>query len=135
MIVADADVLAYFRLGRDAKRSRFSSRARRRDPDWYAPRLWRSEFRNVLRLYLGRGEVRYADALQYAERAEHAMRGREHDVRSRDVPALVARTGRGAYDCGCVALAEALGVALVTGDRGVARRFPETAVLLEDFAG
>ena len=48
---------------------------------------------------------------------------------------LASRTQHSTYDCEYVALAEAEGVRLVTGDRAVARLFPGVAVLLEDFAG
>ena len=50
-----------------------------------------------------------------------------------DVLKLVEQTGHTAYDCEYVALAQALGVALVTGDKRLPELFPGTAVLLEDF--
>lgn len=75
-----------------------------------------------------------ADALWHAEQAERDLRRKEHEVHSADALRLVARTGRAAYDCEYVALADSLGVPLVTGDREVVRHFPKTAVLLEDFA-
>ena len=46
MIVVDNDVVSYFWL--EAGRTEAARRARERDADWHAPRLWRSEFRNVL---------------------------------------------------------------------------------------
>ena len=70
----------------------------------------------------------------FAEKAEADLRGRERPVESAAVLGLVERTGHSAYDCEYVALAEAEGVRLVTGDRAVARLFPTTAVLVEDFA-
>jgi predicted nucleic acid-binding protein len=48
---------------------------------------------------------------------------------------LVDETGHSAYDCEYVALAQRLGVPLVTGDRQLARQFPETAALMETFVG
>lgn len=59
---------------------------------------------------------------------------RERAARSADVLKLVERTGHSSYDCEFVAVAEAAGLQLVTGDRAVARLFPNTAVLLEEYA-
>ncbi len=63
------------------------------------------------------------------------MRGKEYSVESTSVLKLVERTGHSSYDCECVALAEDLGLSLVTGDRKLARLFPNVAILLEDFVG
>ncbi len=135
MIVADNDVISYFWIESASGRSEAARRARSRDSDWVAPYLWRSEFRNVLRKYLNAGHLAYNEALWYAEKAEQDMRGAEHHVATPDVLKLVEQTGHPAYDCEYVALARALGVELVTGDRALPKLFPNTAVLLEDFAG
>ena len=132
MIVVDTDVIAALWLR--GPRTGAALRTRRRDADWVAPPLWRSEFRSVLRQYLVRGLVGYADTVWLAEKAERSMQDRERTVETVAVLKLVERTGHSAYDCEYVALAEAEGVRLVTGDRAVARHFPRVAVLLEDFA-
>ena len=87
----------------------------------------------MLRQHLVRGTLGFADAVWIAEKAEAVMEGREYAVRSADVLKLVEQTGHSSYDCEYVALAEAEGVRLVTGDRAVVRRIPDVAVLLEDF--
>ena len=132
MIVVDTDVVAAFWIR--GPRTAAALRARRRDADWAAPPLWRSEFRSVLRQYLARDLIGYAEAIWLADKAERSMRGREGDVETAAVLKLVDRTGHSAYDCEYVALAEAEGARLVTGDRAVARLFPDVAVYLEDFA-
>lgn len=131
MIVVDTDVLAAFWI--KTNRTGAALRARRRDADWIVPLLWRSELRSVLRQHLVHGTLGFADALWIMEKAETMMTGREYAVRSADVLKLVERTGHSSYDCEFIALAEAEGVRLVTGDRRVARLFPNVAVLLEDF--
>ena len=68
------------------------------------------------------------------KKAERDMRGREYDVQTADVLKLVKQTGHAAYDCEYVALAEALSVRLLTGDRRVMKTFRDIAILLEDFA-
>lgn len=135
MIVVDNDVISYFWLQLASGRSEAARHARRKDADWIAPSLWRSEFRNVLRRYMQSGLMTYSEALWFAEKAERDMRGSEYDVQTSDVLKLVERTGHAAYDCEYVALAQSLGVSLVTGDQPIVEAFPETAILLEDFAG
>ncbi len=133
MIVVDNDVISYFWIQMDVDRSAYARQARKKDPDWIAPRLWRSEFRNVLRGYLIGGYMTYAEAIGFAADAEADLADQTYDVDSADVLRLVDETGHSAYDCEYVALARRVGVELVTGDRALARQFPETAVLLEDF--
>ncbi|MEM9758080.1 MAG: type II toxin-antitoxin system VapC family toxin [Pseudomonadota bacterium] len=131
MIVVDTDVIAAFWI--KTARTDLAHRARRRDADWIAPLLWRSEMRSVLRQYLTHDLLAYADALWTAEKAEAMLAGQEYAVRTPAVLKLVERTGHSAYDCEFVALAEAQGVPLVTGDRRLAERFPQVAMILEDF--
>ncbi|MEX0747307.1 MAG: type II toxin-antitoxin system VapC family toxin [Rhodothermales bacterium] len=133
MIVVDADVIAYFWLEAGAKRTTAARRARRKDGDWIAPHLWRSEFRSVLRGYLNAGLLTLGTALKVAEKAEKDMRGHEYDVVTTDVLRLVQRSRHSAYDCEYVALAQSLRVPLVTGDQELPALFPDSAVLLEDF--
>ena len=131
MIVVDADVIGAFWIR--TSRTPYAIKARRRDPDWIAPVLWRSEFRSILRQYILAGHMAYSDAVWIAEKAERTMRGKAYAVESDSVLKLVERTGHSSYDCEYVALAEALGLSLVTGDRKVVRRFPNVAVRLEEF--
>ena len=62
MIVADTNLIAYFFIPGEhttAAKSVFL-----RDPDWVAPLLWKSEFRNVLATYLRQGHFDLNDALR-----------------------------------------------------------------------
>ena len=68
-----------------------------------------------------------------AAAAESQLQGREFNVESAHVLTLASRSGCSAYDCEFVALAQDLGVALVTNDREVLRAFPDTAVALAGF--
>ncbi len=126
MIVADTNLLAYLHL--PGERTPDAREILREDPEWHAPLLWRSEFRNVLALHLRRGELELADALALARSAERLLGGREHLVPSSEVLSLCATSGRSAYDCEFAALAMVLGVPLVTTDRAVLTAFPELAV-------
>ena len=134
MIVVDNDVISYFWIRMDTERAPLAQDVRARDPDWVAPRVWRSEFRNVLRSYMAGDYMTLAEAVEYARMAEEDLHGSTRSVSTRRVLQLVDETDHSAYDCEYVALAQELGVPLVTGDRDVADLFPETAVLLEDYA-
>lgn len=132
MIVADTNTIAYLLIVGD--RTPQAKRVLRKDPDWAAPTLWRSEFRSVIAWYLRRGLVTLTQALQFAEEAEELMEGGEYEVASSQVLGLVAGSQCSAYDCEFVALAQELGVPLVTSDSKLLSEFPAVAVSLEDFA-
>jgi len=134
MIVVDTDVISYFWLQMTADRPAAARATRERDADWVVPRLWRSEFRSVLRGYMTRDLMTLGEAKRFHRKAREDLRDREYEVSADAVLRLVDETGHSAYDCEYVALAQRLDVTLVTGDQQVVDHFPDTAVLLEDFA-
>jgi predicted nucleic acid-binding protein len=122
MIVVDTNVLAYLWL--PGERTRAAERLLKKDPDWNAPLLWRSEFRSVLAGCLRRGDLSLETALQIADGAEGQMRGREFTVPSAQVLARVDESECSAYDCEFVVLADELGVSLITSDDKILKSFP-----------
>jgi predicted nucleic acid-binding protein len=132
MIVVDTNIIGYLFLTSD--RSLQAEQAFRKDPVWVAPLLWRSEFRNVLALYLRQGLLSLEDAHQIMDEAMRLMRGMEYEVTSLRVLSLVASSSCSAYDCEFVALAQDLAVPVVTADRQVLDQFPETSISLDAFA-
>lgn len=132
MIVVDTNVVAYLLLG--GEKTPGARLAFRKDPVWAAPSLWRSEFRNVLAAYLRRGALHLSDAIEVMRQAETLFRGAEYSVDSGQVLKLVSESGCSAYDCEFVALAQQLGVSLLTSDAEILREFPQTAMSLEAFA-
>ncbi len=130
MIVADTNLIAY--LAMPSPYTEAAERLLVREPEWVAPVLWRSEFRNVLALYLRKGLIRFEQALTIQAEMESLFQGKEYEVASLDVLSLVNQSECSAYDCEFVALAKGLGVKLVTMDRKLAACFPETATLLTD---
>lgn len=132
MIVADTNLIAYLLIR--SEQTLAAQRVLRKDPVWAAPLLWRSEFRNVLALYLRQGHLALPDALQYMRLAEELLRGKEYEIPSEPVLTLSERSGCTAYDCEFVHLAQDLGVSLVTSDQKVLHAFPGVAVSLRVFA-
>ena len=131
MIVADTNLIAYLLIPGD--RTPQARAVLKKDSEWIAPLLWRSEFRSVLTLYMRQSALALGDALRYASQAEELLRGREYHVESSQVLSLATASRCSAYDCEFVALARQLDLPLVTTDRQVLAAFSNVAVRPEDF--
>ena len=131
MIVVDSNVIAYCWINGD--RTPLVHRLRRRDPQWHAPVLWRSEMRSILAGYWRDRSLTEAQVRQVMAAAEAGMAGREHHLSSERVFEIVGTTRLSAYDCEFVALAIALGARLVTEDRAILAARPELACTVEQF--
>jgi predicted nucleic acid-binding protein len=125
VIVVDTNIVAYLYF--ESELTAKSEALLREDPDWAAPLLWRSEFRNVLAGGLRRKLLTFEDALLFAAEAEGLLAGNEHEVSSQQVLELVRDSDCSAYDCEFVALAKTLRVPLVTMDAGLLKAFPKLA--------
>ena len=132
MIVVDTNVIAYFLIPGDT--SELAEMVRDKDSVWAAPRLWRSEMRNLLMLYVRRKIKSFDDIKTIMSKAESRLSGREYDVSSNRVLELSHTSGCTAYDCEFVVLAEQLGVKLVTSDKKLLAAFPYIAVSMAAFA-
>jgi len=133
MIVVDTNIIGYLFLS--SNRSPLSEQALLKDSLWAAPRLWRSEMRNVLALYIRKDLLSLADAQKIMTEAISLFQDQEYEVASNQVLELASISTCSAYDCESVALARDLEVSLVTVDRQILRDFPETVVSLEAFVG
>jgi predicted nucleic acid-binding protein len=131
VIVADTNLIAYFFIKGD-----FTDHAQavfEKDPTWIAPLLWRSEFRNVLALYIRKGFLNLAEALDLMQEAELLMNGMEYLVSSLNILSLTKESRCSAYDCEFVALARQLDLKLVTSDSLILKNFPGIAVHISEF--
>jgi predicted nucleic acid-binding protein len=126
VIVVDTNVVAYLYL--ESAQSAAAERLLKRDADWSAPVLWRSELRNVLASQIARRALSLDQATAIQAEAEDLLARNEYEVESRSVLELAARSGCSAYDCEFVALAEALGVRLYTADEQILKAFPNRAL-------
>ena len=128
MIVIDTNVLAYLLL--PYEHSPQADAVFKRDPEWVAPVLWRSEFRNLLAGYVRRKTLTFDEVLKVQAEAEALLAGNVHDVDSRRVLELVRDSDCSAYDCEFVALALRLEVKVVTMDAKILKAFPKHVVAL-----
>ena len=128
MIVGDSNVLAYLFLPGDQTAD--AEALLELDPDWAAPILWRSGFRNILAGYLRRKTITFDQACSLQSEAESLLAGSEFEVESEAVLGLVRDSDCSAYDCEFVALAINLNTRLVTEDKKLLRAFPSRAVAL-----
>ncbi|MGD9366922.1 MAG: type II toxin-antitoxin system VapC family toxin [Desulfobacteraceae bacterium] len=131
MIVVDTNVIGYLFLS--SEQSLSAEQALKKDSEWAAPILWRSEFRNVLALYLRKNLVTLRQAQSIMNGALELLRGREYEVPSYEVLRLVSESKCSAYDCEFIAAANDLKASLVTVDRQLLREFPSVAVSLNSF--
>jgi predicted nucleic acid-binding protein len=126
--VVDTNVIAYLFLP-----SEYTAHAEAllvRDPEWAAPVLWRSEFRNVLAGYMRRNRLPFDSARALQSEAEDLLAGNEYNVDSARVLELVRDSDCSAYDCEFVAVAMHLGVKLVTTDAKLVKAFPRQVIAL-----
>lgn len=123
MIVVDTNVLVSFYLPTEL--SPQTNRLRDINPHWVAPRLWRSEMRNALSLYLRKDLLTLEQAFRIQTMAETLLADSEFEVPSYEVLQLVSESTCSTYDGEFVALAKRLDTKLATSDKKVLNAFSE----------
>jgi predicted nucleic acid-binding protein len=131
VIVVDTNVILYCWVR--GQNTEIAQAVRRKDPEWHAPILWRSELRNVLTAYLRRGLLSREQIVGILGVADQALAEREHIVPDDLVLDVVASSALTAYDAEFVALATALSAPLVTSDKAVMKAVPYRALTMEAF--
>ena len=125
MIVVDTNIITYLYLP-----TKYTDKAEsllENEQAWAAPYLWRSEFRNVLALYIRKSIISFEKALKIQSEAEALMAGFEFETKSLDVLSLVKNSKCSAYDCEFVSLAQSLNTRLITMDKQILKNFPQIA--------
>lgn len=131
MIVVDTNILVHFWLPSD--QSTLSDKIFELDPMWVAPILWKSEFRSAISLYLRKGLIDMAKAIDILRKVESQLRDHQFEADSIQVFELVASSNCSSYDCEFVSLARDLNIKLITMDNKVLKEFAGTAVHPADF--
>jgi len=129
MIVVDTNIISYLYIA--GKSSQQSENLLAFDSSWVAPRLWLSEFRNVLARYLRTTRLALDQVLLIIYQAETLLSDSEYEVASAHIMQHVENSTCSAYDCEFVALAQYLDVPLITADKKILRAFPEIANSIE----
>jgi len=131
LIVVDTNLLVYAVLPGEG--TAMALRVAARDADWVAPPLWRHELANVLATWMRVRDLTLADAVDVFAEAERLVVDAELTPGLERKLDLAARGKVSAYDAEFVALAQELDLRLVTADRRLARAFPKSVLLVEDF--
>ena len=131
MIVADTNLIVYLFITGD--QTSLAQEVLYKDPHWIVPPLWQSEFRNVLAALVRRG-MTLPEAKQIMEDALQILESRQVLPSSEKIFDLISQSDCTAYDCEFVALAQQLDILLVTADKQLLQRFPNSAISLEQFA-
>lgn len=131
MIIVDTNILIYLYI--QGEHTSAVERLVNIDCVWAAPVLWRSEFRNVLALYLRKKIISLQQAIDITSQAELLMEGNEHQPSSDMVLDLVNKSTCSAYDCEFVSLAKQFDVSLITQDKKILTEFPQYSTQLEHY--
>lgn len=131
MIIVDTNILIYLYI-QGEHTSSVESLAHI-DCTWAAPLLWRSEFRNVLALYLRKKVISLTQTLNIINQAEHLMMENEYQPSSETVLDLVNISNCSTYDCEFVSLAKEFDVPLITQDKKILAEFPHYTSQLKHY--
>jgi predicted nucleic acid-binding protein len=131
VIIVDTNIITYLFI--EGENTTKAESVIKKDTEWAAPILWRSEFRNVLAFYMQHQNLKLEKAIKIMNEAVHLMNEHEYDVISLDVLQLAGSSGCSAYDCEFVALAKDIGVSLVTSDKKVLKAFPQYTTSLDNY--
>lgn len=131
MIVVDTNIIAYLCI--EGVRTKQAETIAEKESEWVSPFLWRSEFLNVLLLYMRKQILSLKDAIEIMSKAVVLMSDCEYHVSHESVLKLAAHSDCSSYDCEFVALAEQLNISLVTADNKIVSNFPGVAISPEDF--
>ncbi|MCZ6623830.1 MAG: type II toxin-antitoxin system VapC family toxin [Deltaproteobacteria bacterium] len=131
--MADSNLIAYLLIPGD--RNKVSEEVLCRDSHWAVPLLWRSEFRNILTLYMRHEGMVIEQAKITMSKAERLVSDREYAVNSEAVLDFVQKTALSAYDAEFVVLAQHFNTKVVTTDLKLLKEAPDRAVSPEGFLG
>jgi len=131
MIVVDSQLIAALLLNNE--KTDLAREVLRRDDEWIAPLLWRSEFRQLLAFYLRKKVLTLRQASLIMQEAESLMQGGQFEIPSLDILTVTEKYDCSAYAAEYIALAQEQGVPLVTMDKMYLRKFPAVAMNAESF--
>ena len=115
MLLVDTNVVAYLLIEGDHTQA--AQQLRRRDPDWRSEAFLLVEFTNVLASSISTKRMTFDLAEDFLGKAVALFDGKLRRMPPAPVLAAAVRHGVSAYDARFLALAEALGLRIVTEDK------------------
>lgn len=125
MIIADTNIIVHFLFPSEPTKETRDLFAV--DVDWYAPAIWRSEFRNVLWKLIRHRKLSLTAALELIPQAEEIVKDATLNVSSESILCLATESGCSPYDCEFVAIAQECKCPMVTFDKAILKAFPSIA--------
>lgn len=132
MIAVDANVISYYFIS--GEKTGLSEKVWERDPEWVVPVFWRIEFLNVISKYCRFNGMTLDEARKLFADALEILSEKESHTDAEYVLELSVKNNVTVYDAEYVSLAKSLGIKLVTSDKELLEKFPETAISMENFA-
>ena len=86
-------------------------------------------------LYLRKNYLSFDEVLLIIHQAENLLSANEYEIPSALIMELVNSSQCSSYNCEFVALAQYLGVPLMSADKKILHEFPNIAVSLQEFSG
>lgn len=133
MIVVDTNIIAYLFI--KGERTEQARQLYAQDPDWTTTPLWQHEFLNVLATMVKQGNRTVADALHLWHQAQALMLNQEKTITLSEALILATTHGISAYDAQYLTLAERLNCVLITEDKRLVQKFPDSAMTIQAFLG
>ncbi len=133
MIVADTNLISYMLIEGD--QTELARQVWVRDHEWAMPSLWRSEFLNVLALSHRVGALDEEQVIFLWRSSSIFLDTTEVEPDGEQVLEIAMNSGISAYDAHFVAVANELGVPLVTADKRLLVRCEDVAISIVSFAG
>lgn len=131
MIVVDTNIISYFYL--TSEFSDLADELYKKNPNWHAPILWKSEFGNVLLMYLRKKIISLSEASELFEAAEELLKTKEYEIKTYQTLKLAKESNCSSYDCEFVGLAKDLETRLVTMDKRILNSFPDISISMQEY--
>ena len=131
MIVVDVNIIAYLLLM--GEKTDLAQQVYKLDSDWRVPELWGHEFLNILATNVKFGGISLDQANSAWANGRSFLKDTIQPVDKIAALAIAVEKQISAYDAQYVALAQTLSCFLLTEDKKLGDKFPETAVSMADF--
>jgi predicted nucleic acid-binding protein len=131
MIPVDANILAYYFI--DGPFTKLARQVFAKDKEWVVPPLWKHEFISILLKIARQGTKNEAYLLTLLENANALIEGNEKPVDLRQAFHLAIQYRVSSYDAQYLALAQTLGISLLTEDNKLRQSAPDLTMSMQTF--